>query len=42
MLKWLDFGLIRFGIPKSVRFWFNMLAGMEASMDGQAIFDGSS
>jgi hypothetical protein len=30
--------LNRIGIPKSVGFRFTMLAGMEASMDGQTLF----
>jgi hypothetical protein len=30
--------LNRFGIPKSASFSFTMLAGQEASMDGQALF----
>jgi hypothetical protein len=34
--------LNRFGIPKSACFWFTMLAGQEASMDGQALLSGSS
>jgi hypothetical protein len=36
-LKRDEFSLNRFGIPKSADFWFIMLAGMEASMDGQTL-----
>ena len=34
--------LNRKGIPKSREFWFKMLAGLEASMDGSSLFVGSS
>src|SRR5262245_46528364 len=41
-LKRDEFSLNRFGIPKSPDLCFTMLAGKEASMDGETLFDRSS